>query len=58
MGCSLSDGRLEGDEVVCPCHGSRFDPQNGGAAVLGPATQPLAEVPVVVDTSAGVVRQA
>ena len=23
-GCSLHEGELDGDEVVCPCHGSRF----------------------------------
>jgi len=28
-GCSLSEGRLEGDEVVCPCHGGRFDLRTG-----------------------------
>ena len=38
-----SDGNL-----ACPCHGSVFDPTNGGAVVNGPATQPLPEIPVEV----------
>ena len=38
-----SDGRL-----ACPCHGSVFDPSNGGAVVNGPAQQPLPEIPVEV----------
>ncbi len=38
-----SDGTL-----ACPCHGSVFDPANGGAVVNGPANQPLAEIPVEV----------
>ena len=38
-GCSLSDGKLEGDEIVCPCHGSRFDCRDG-AVRRGPATAP------------------
>jgi arsenite oxidase small subunit len=44
-GCTVgySDGKL-----TCPCHGSVFDPANGGAVVNGPATQPLPEIPVQV----------
>ena len=42
--------------IVCPCHGSRFDPENGGAPVNGPATLPLQSIPVEVDPSSGVVR--
>jgi cytochrome b6-f complex iron-sulfur subunit len=38
-----SDGNL-----ACPCHGSVFDPMNGGAVVNGPATEPLPEIPVEV----------
>jgi cytochrome b6-f complex iron-sulfur subunit len=40
---SYGDGNL-----VCPCHGSIFDPANGGAVVNGPATSPLPEIPVEV----------
>jgi nitrite reductase/ring-hydroxylating ferredoxin subunit/uncharacterized membrane protein len=39
MGCSLAGGRLDGDEVVCPCHGSRFR-LDDGQVVSGPATTP------------------
>lgn len=36
----LSEGWLEGDEIECPQHGSRFDTRTG--EVSGPpATQPL-----------------
>src|SRR3954471_13113342 len=38
-GCSLSDGSLEGDEIVCACHGSRFDRRDGSVR-QGPATAP------------------
>jgi nitrite reductase/ring-hydroxylating ferredoxin subunit/uncharacterized membrane protein len=38
-GCSLSDGEIDGDEIVCACHGSRFDRRNG-AVRGGPATAP------------------
>jgi nitrite reductase/ring-hydroxylating ferredoxin subunit/uncharacterized membrane protein len=38
-GCSLSDGEVDGDEIVCPCHGSRFDRRDGSVR-QGPATAP------------------
>jgi nitrite reductase/ring-hydroxylating ferredoxin subunit len=38
-GCSLSEGSVEGDEIVCACHGSRFDLRDG-AVRQGPATAP------------------
>lgn len=46
-GCSLSDGTLEGDEIVCACHGSRFD-RRDGSVKHGPATaaQPAFQVRV------------
>jgi nitrite reductase/ring-hydroxylating ferredoxin subunit/uncharacterized membrane protein len=36
-GCSLSEGKVEGHEIVCGCHGSRFDLRSG-ALRGGPAT--------------------
>jgi nitrite reductase/ring-hydroxylating ferredoxin subunit len=38
-------------ELVCPCHGSVFDPARGAAAVRGPAQKPLQELEV--DTEGG-----
>ena len=45
-GCSLSQGSVEGEEIVCACHGSRFDRRDGSVRG-GPATapQPAFEVP-------------
>ena len=45
-GCSVAyrDG-----ELVCPCHGSVFDPANGAEVVTGPAQEPLREIPVSVE---------
>ena len=38
-GCSLADGDLEGEEIACACHGSRFDLADG-SVLRGPATAP------------------
>lgn len=38
-GCSLSEGEIDGDAVVCACHGSRFDKRDG-SVLQGPATAP------------------
>ena len=35
-------------KLVCPCHGSVFDPTAGAAVETGPATRPLPEVEVDV----------
>ena len=40
---AYQDGQLS-----CPCHGSLFDPANGGEVVQGPAQEPLPEIPVQV----------
>jgi nitrite reductase/ring-hydroxylating ferredoxin subunit/uncharacterized membrane protein len=40
LACSLAEGHIEGDNVVCSCHGSRFSLKDG-SVVNGPATQPL-----------------
>ena len=38
-GCSLSNGRLKGENVQCPCHGSIFNVKTG--EVVGePASKP------------------
>jgi cytochrome b6-f complex iron-sulfur subunit len=45
QGCDVD---YKGGQIACPCHGSVFDPANGGAVVTGPATTPLPEIPVKV----------
>jgi 3-phenylpropionate/trans-cinnamate dioxygenase ferredoxin component len=38
--CPLAEGDLEGDRIVCYCHGSTFDLRTG-AVLEGPAEDPL-----------------
>jgi len=37
-GCALHEGTLDGDTIVCPCHGSTFGLD--GSLLKGPATSP------------------
>lgn len=32
--CSLAEGDIDGDEIVCPCHGGAFDIRSGVATRL------------------------
>lgn len=36
----------ENEKLVCPCHGSVFDPANGAEVETGPAPRPLPEIEV------------
>jgi nitrite reductase/ring-hydroxylating ferredoxin subunit len=45
QGCTV--GQVEGGDIVCPCHGSRFSIKDG-APVSGPAQAPLAPKKVSV----------
>ncbi len=47
-GCRLSGGKLEGETVRCPCHGSGFSIKTG-AAVHGPAKNPEPVFHVTMD---------
>jgi cytochrome P450/nitrite reductase/ring-hydroxylating ferredoxin subunit len=38
--CSLAEGELDGELVICPCHGSEFDVRTGDV-VTPPALDPL-----------------
>lgn len=49
LGCSIS--KAEGYELVCPCHGSRFDVS--GKAVKGPAAKSLKSLEIYKDTQSG-----
>lgn len=49
LGCRLD--RIEGGEIVCPCHGSRF--RADGSVAAGPAVNPLAPLDLEADEQTG-----
>lgn len=48
VGGPLGDGRLEGCEIECPWHGSRFNLRTG-EATAPPATSPIARYAVKIE---------
>lgn len=51
-GCTV---RWEPTESVllCPCHGAAFDPADSAAVLAGPTDQPLAAIPLFIETGTG-----
>ena len=48
MGCRLSSGKLDGEIIRCPCHGSMFNVRTG-QVVRGPAKRPEPAYTVTVE---------
>jgi len=48
MGCRLSSGKMDGDTIRCPCHGSMFNVRTG-QVVRGPAKRPEPSYTVTVE---------
>ncbi len=51
-GCTVEYDRSSG-YLLCPCHGAAFDPANKAEAIAGPTNQPLASIPIHIDTASG-----
>ena len=47
QGCTV-DYDSASKEMICPCHGARFDPLQKGKAIGGPTRTPLTELPVKI----------
>ena len=47
QGCTV-DYDQASKELICPCHGARFDPLQNGKAIAGPTRNPLTELPVKI----------
>ena len=48
MGCRLSGGKIDGEIIRCPCHGSMFNVRTG-EVVRGPAKRPEPAYTVTVE---------
>jgi thiosulfate dehydrogenase [quinone] large subunit len=52
-GCTVGYN-TEQERLVCPCHGSVYDPRHSAKVVAGPAPRPLAALPVRIDARGNV----
>ena len=49
LGCRIN--KVEDNELVCPCHGSRFS--YNGSSIQGPASKPLRQLPFTLNRKTG-----
>lgn len=49
MGCPTSLYEDQTNRILCPCHQSQFQANEFAKPVFGPATRPLAQLPIAVD---------
>jgi rieske iron-sulfur protein len=54
LGCSVLAQLDDDGNIVCPCHGSVFDPADGAAVVRGPAGRPLPGLPISVESDGAI----
>ena len=50
LGCPVSLYEQETSRILCPCHQSQFLITEGAKPVFGPATRPLPQLPIEVDS--------
>jgi ubiquinol-cytochrome c reductase iron-sulfur subunit len=49
VGCPTSLYEQRTNRILCPCHQSQFDALHYGKPIFGPATRPLAQLPITVN---------
>jgi ubiquinol-cytochrome c reductase iron-sulfur subunit len=57
VGCPVALYEQHTHHLLCPCHQSTFDLVNGCKVVFGPATRPLPQLPIAVDSEGYLIAQ-
>jgi rieske iron-sulfur protein len=54
LGCSVVAQPNADGHIICPCHGSMFDPADGARVLRGPAGRPLPSLPIALGANGAV----
>ena len=57
VGCPVALFEQDTHHLLCPCHQSTFDLNNGCAVIFGPASRPLPQLPITVDKDGYLIAQ-
>lgn len=55
LGCTVLPTLTAQGYIICPCHGSQFDPAHDAQVVNGPANRPLPSLPLTISADGAVV---
>jgi rieske iron-sulfur protein len=54
LGCTVLATLNDQGDIICPCHGSEFNPAADAAVVRGPANRPLPSLPLQIAPDGGI----
>jgi ubiquinol-cytochrome c reductase iron-sulfur subunit len=57
VGCPVALYEQQTHHLLCPCHQSQFDVTNHAAVIFGPASRPLPQLPISVDSDGYLIAQ-
>ncbi len=57
VGCPVALYEQQTHHLLCPCHQSQFDVSDGAKVIFGPASRPLPQLPIAIDSEGYLVAQ-
>jgi ubiquinol-cytochrome c reductase iron-sulfur subunit len=57
VGCPVALYEQQTHHLLCPCHQSQFDVSNHAAVIFGPASRPLPQLPIAIDSEGYLIAQ-
>jgi len=57
VGCPVALYEQQTHHLLCPCHQSQFDVSDGARVIFGPASRPLPQLPIAIDSEGYLIAQ-